>query len=138
QCREIRERRGQGSQGGGSQAEGQGHRTDRVGLHRQPDVLPLGHRLVRREWKPTDRWGLFAECEVPKDQREKVWLLARNQKVKVVGELQAVQKDRIRLIHCQVTELERNPMPTIRAVELAKAYAQNEREAGKQYCTRYN
>src|SRR5438309_97965 len=94
-----------------------------------PTYSPWGIDLSAGKWKPTDMWGLFAECEVPKDQREKVWLLARNQKVKVVGELQAVQKDRIRLIHCQVTELERNPMPTIRAVELAKAYAKNEREA---------
>jgi uncharacterized cupin superfamily protein len=56
----------------------------------------------------------------------------------VIGELKSAEKDRIRLTNCEVTELEKNPMPTVQAVDLAKAYAKNEWDANKKFGTRYS
>jgi hypothetical protein len=76
---------------------------------------------------------LFIDCHVPFDQLEKVWLLARGQKVKVVGVVAGAEESHVRVVKCQVTELERNPMPDLTATALAAAYAKDTTAAAKKY-----
>jgi hypothetical protein len=103
-----------------------------------PTYSGWGFTLSAGKAKPADASGLFVECAVPEEQLEKVWLLAKDQKVKVVGVLTGIEKDRVRLAKCAVTELEPNPIPTVKAADLAAAYSRNEREASRKYGERYN
>src|SRR5205823_5308582 len=103
-----------------------------------PHYYPKGISLSAGKRKPTDSFGVFADCEVRPAGRDKAWLLATKQKVKVVGVLQAVENDRVRLADCTVTELEPNPIPSVKAADLAAAYARDESAASTKYGGRYN
>jgi hypothetical protein len=103
-----------------------------------PTYSRWGVTLSAGKLKPTDPSGLSAECAVPEARLEKAWLLGKGQKVKVVGVLTAVEKDRVRLADCEVTELEPNPLPTVKAAEVAAAYARNPKDAAKRYGDRYS
>jgi hypothetical protein len=102
-----------------------------------PPYTKFGLTLSAGKPKPADASGLFADCEAPEAKREQVWLLAVGQKVKVAGELKSVEKDRVRLTNCEVTELEPNPIPTVKAADVAAAYAKDEKAATKTYGDRY-
>jgi hypothetical protein len=103
-----------------------------------PHYNPNGLTLSAGKLKPTDAFGVFAECEVPEGQRDKAWMLAPGQKVKVVGSVWGIEKDKVRLGDCVVTELEPNPIPSAKAEEVAAAYASNARAASTKYGDRYN
>ena len=104
----------------------------------EPRYTSFGLTLSAGKRKPADATGLFVDCEVPEGEREKVWLLALGQKVKVVGQVKAVETDRVRLTDCSVTELEPNPLPTVTATDLAAAYVKDDKAAAKKYGDRYS
>jgi len=61
------------------------------------------------------------------------WLLARKQKVSVTGELTAAGDDAIVLGKATFKELEANPIPVVKSVDLAEAFAKDQKAAGKKY-----
>ncbi len=69
-------------------------------------------------------------------QPEKIlhaYLLGVGQKVQVTGELTGITDDAITLRNCTFAELEKNPMPSLAATELAAAYVKDVKEASRKY-----
>lgn len=98
-----------------------------------PKYTRYGLSLRAGKLKPTDSFGVFADCVVVDDQLDAVWQLPPGQKVRVVGELRAVEKDRVRLAKCRVTLAEPNPMPTLTATALATAFREDPKAATEKY-----
>jgi hypothetical protein len=98
-----------------------------------PRYNSRGLTLRAGKLKPNDSSEVYADCFVAEDQLDAVWQLPPGLKVRVVGVVGPVEKDRVRLTRCQVTLLEPNPMPTVSATELAAAFRADRAAAGQRY-----
>jgi hypothetical protein len=98
-----------------------------------PIYNPRGVTLNGAKKKPNDLFALFIDCDLQPELRDKGWLLARGQKVKVTGEVAAAGADRITLTNATFAELEKNPTPSVTSKELAAAYVKDEKAANAKY-----